>query len=226
VLKFAVIAEGPCDQIVIENILLGYFQDEAEDPVVNYLQPPPTTGDEPAPPGGWTLVLQSLRRGDVSQALQFNDYVIVHIDTDKQDDAGFDVPRRKDGAELSIEDRIASVIGRLTNEIDGTFYQAYKDQVLFAIAVDSTECWLLPLLLQNKKAAKTTGCLAAANNELRKANKKGLASQDGCKFSIAYDEASREYRKRKTLEKHRDRNPSLSIFVKSLDEVRRSREDT
>ena len=31
-LKFGVIAEGPTDQTVIENILLGYFEDQDDEP--------------------------------------------------------------------------------------------------------------------------------------------------------------------------------------------------
>ena len=38
-LKFGIIAEGPTDQIVIENILLGYFQDQDDEPVINPIQP-------------------------------------------------------------------------------------------------------------------------------------------------------------------------------------------
>jgi len=221
VLRFAVIAEGVCDQRVIENIVLGFFQDEDEEPILNPIQPPPMGSGSPAPPAGWTLVLQSLRRGDAQQAMQFNDYVIIHIDTDVQEEAGFDVPRRKDGVELSVSDRVANVIARLTLEIDATFYEAYKGRLLFAIAVDSIECWLLPLLLKNKKAEKTTGCLAAANKELRRANRKGLSSKDH-KFPAAYDDASREYLNRKTLVKLRDKNPSLALFIRQLDIIHKA----
>ncbi len=51
--SFAILAEGVTDQAVMENILLGYFGDEDEEPVVTYVQPP---RDTKAAPGGWTLV--------------------------------------------------------------------------------------------------------------------------------------------------------------------------
>jgi hypothetical protein len=53
VLKFGVIAEGPSDQQVIENILLGYFQNEEEEPVINPVQPPRRPlGRHPRPAAG------------------------------------------------------------------------------------------------------------------------------------------------------------------------------
>jgi len=216
VLKFGVISEGPSDQPVIENILLGYFQNEAEEPVINPVQPPPRTSVSPSPPGGWTRVFDSLKRGEPEKALQFNDYLVIHIDTDVQEEPGFDVPRREGGSELSIPDRINRVIDRLRIDIDAAFYQANAHRILFAVAVDTIECWLLPLLYDNNKAAKTTGCLQAANAELRTTKRKGLSAGE-TKFHPAYDQASRDYTKRKKLMEQHDKNPSLRLFIKQLD---------
>jgi hypothetical protein len=214
--KFGVIAEGPCDQQVIENILIGYFGDQ-EEPVINPIQPATPASGADAAHGGWTLVFASLRRGDPQLALGFNDYVVIHIDTDVQEEAGFDVPRREDGVELSIPDRVRRVISKLTNCIDAPCYQAHASRILFAVAVDTIECWLLPLLYSNNKVKKTTGCLGSANVVLRRAGKNGLSGADGAKFPKAYNAASREYQKHKTLMEHRDKNPSLTLFIEQLD---------
>jgi hypothetical protein len=217
VLRFGVIAEGLTDQIVIENILLGYFQDE--EPVINFVQPLPATSGPTAPPGGWTLVFESLKRGEPQKALQFNDYLVIHIDTDVQEEPGFDVPRREQGRELPIADQVDLAIVRLKQDIDATLHQARSDQILFAVAVDTIECWLLPLLYNNKKVEKTTGCLNAANSALRKANKDGLSAGE-TKFPRAYEKASSDYAKRKTLLERGIKNPSLALFIKQLDAVR------
>ncbi len=212
--SFGIIAEGATDQSVIENILLGYFADQEDDPVINPVQPSRPSGENPA---GWPQVFQSLKQKDYEGALQFNDFLVIHIDTDVQEELGFDVPRREGGKVLSDPDRINRVIARLKKDIDANYYQANADKIVFAIAVDSVECWLLPLLhlVDKKKAAKTTGCLDTANNVLRKANKKGLAAGDK-KFVPAYEAASSDYRKRKTLLKLRGRNLSLEHFIKQL----------
>ena len=213
VLKFGIIAEGPTDQIVIENILLGYFQDQDDEPVINPIQPPRPLTETPA---GWGHVFKSLERKDYEGALQYNDYLVIHIDTDVQEEPGFNVPRREGGKDLSVSDRVARVIARVKQNIDPAFYEVNAHRILFAIAVDAIECWLLPLLYGDKKAAKTTGCLEAANQALRKANQNALSSGDN-KFPRAYEKASAGYRKRKTLLERNDQNPSLKLFVQQLD---------
>ncbi len=216
--RFAIIAEGQSDQAVIENILVGYFQKGDEEPIVNHVQPPPPTPHCPAPQAGWTLVFSSLKRGDPQKALQFNDYLVIHIDADVQEEAGFDVPRRGlNNKELLVPERIERIIEKLKAHMDGTFYEANADRILFAVAVDTIECWLLPLLHSDKKAKKIVGCLGSANAALGKANKKGLSSGE-TKFPPAYDDASREYRKHNRLREHCDRNPSFQVFIKRLDD--------
>jgi hypothetical protein len=218
VVKFAIVAEGLTDQLVIQNILLGYFEDEDEEPVINFVQPLPATTSLPDPPAGWTRVFEALRRGEPQKALQFHDYLVIHIDTDVQEEDGFGVSRREEGKELSIPQRIERVITRLERDIDAAFYRDNTQRFLFAVAVDTIECWLLPLLYKNKKAEKTTGCLEAANTALRKANKNGLFAGE-TKFPRAYDQASDDFTKRKNLMKHRGKNPSLKLFIKQLDDL-------
>ena len=62
-LKFGIIAEGPTDQIVVENILLGYFGAEI---VVNPIQPPRPLTENPA---GWGHVFKCLERRNYDGAL-------------------------------------------------------------------------------------------------------------------------------------------------------------
>jgi len=213
VLRFGVIAEGPTDQTVIENILLGYFADQEVD--VRPIQPPRPLSETPA---GWGHVFKSLQRKDHEGALQFNDYLVIHIDTDVQEEPGFEVPRREEGKELSVQERVSRVIEKIKCYIDIDYFEMNKHRFLFAVAVDSIECWLLPLLCGGKKAAKTTGCLEAANKALRKANENALSAGDN-KFLRAYEKASRGYLKRKILNKARNKNPSLALFVNELDDL-------
>ncbi len=129
-LTFGVIAEGPTDQTVIENILLGYFDGQDEEPDIRFIQPPRPLSETPA---GWGLVFKSLEREDYEGALQYNDYLVIHIDADVQEEPGFDVPRRERGKELSLSDRVDRVIARLKENIDKRFYQANAHRILFAI---------------------------------------------------------------------------------------------
>jgi hypothetical protein len=84
----------------------------------------------------------------------------------------------------------------------------------------TTECWLLPLLVSDKKAAaKTVNCLTAANRALRKANKEPLSAADGRKKSPRrYREVAAPYLKKQTLEKKGRQSPSLARFMDALAE--------
>jgi len=79
---------------------------------------------------------------------------------------------------------------------------------------------MLPLLFpaDKKKASKVTGCLKTATDQLRKMDQDGLSAGD-TKFQKAYEQASREFRKRKELMNHRDRNPSLELFIQQIDAI-------
>ena len=217
-LRFGIIGEGICDQVVIENVLLGYFQEQAEEPVVNYIQPPFAPPNQDPKPGGWTLVFNSISIKDPERALQFNDYLVIHIDADVQEEAGFDVPRCEGGKELSVDDRIDRIANRLRGEMNESFWQANAHRVLFAIAVDAIECWILPMLCDRNKAKKTAGCLTTANYALRKRNRHAL-SAGGDKFPKVYEEESRHYRKKKVLLEVGRLSPSLNRFISRLEEV-------
>jgi hypothetical protein len=125
--RFALIAEGITDAAVIENILIGFFQDDEEEPAVNPVQlcdgRPLAPGQ--APPGGWTLVLDALRSGSVAKALQTNDYVVIHIDSDVCEEKGFDVPRREGAQPLAPLELAAKVRERLVSIIDTQFCEAH-----------------------------------------------------------------------------------------------------
>lgn len=223
---FGIIAEGITDQIVIENILLGCCAEDDAEPVVNYAQPLlDHTGQSKAPAyGGWALVLDYLRRGEHLKALQWNDYLVIQIDTDVSEQKGYDVPWRDGGKELEPRELAGKVIEKLRGLIGQAVCAEHGHRFLFAVAVHGIECWLLPLCFSNKKAAKITGCLKAANEERRRKNLKPLAKADGDeKDPQAYREASRPYTEREVLLKHRDRNPSLGLFVDQV-EVSRAAE--
>jgi hypothetical protein len=218
--SFGVVGEGVTDQIVVEDILLGYFGDE--EPIVNYVQPPlDKTGEtsEPAP-GGWGLVLKFFETGEHRRALQFNDYLVVQIDTDVSEQKGYDIPHREGGRELEVAELVTRVIQKFQGLIGDEFWKAHGHRLLFAVAVHSIECWLLPLLYDDNRATKTTGCLEACNRERIKRNKTPLSSsghKSETKNVKAYQEVAREYAKRKRLYAVHDRNPSLALFISQLD---------
>ena len=213
-LKFGVIAEGPTDQTVIENILLGYFEDQAGEPFVQYVQPPRPLTETP---GGWGHVFKSLERKDHEGALQFNDYLVIHIDTDVQEEPGFDVPKREGGKELSVPERVNRVIERLKSYIErGVLSRPVSTESCSPWQSIRSSAGSFRCSTMTKKQRRRLGVLNTANRALRKANQNALSGRKNA-FLPAYEKASSGYRKRKILIKFRNSNPSLELFIEQLD---------
>lgn len=147
--------------------------------------------------------------GEHRKALQYNDLLVLHVDTDVCDEVGFGVTKVADPDELAT-----AVQERLCTEMGEEFCSEYASRVLFAIAVDEIECWIMPLLFDGQKAkqGKTTGCLAAADRELARRDRDRL-SVGGEKKPKSYEKESRLFLKARTLQACAPLNPSLQRFV-------------
>jgi hypothetical protein len=198
---FALVTEGATDQTILVNILIGYFKEQRE-PEIHRDHPDPQAAKRY---GGWTLVLQYLRARKFRQAFQLNRWLIVQIDTDVAEDAGFDVPRQNEKGPLDLADFVRNVVDRLKAEIGEKDCLFYQDRFIFAIGVEQLECWILPLWFNDDKAGKTVNCtnrLGGCNqlrNELDRKNYRWIRKEE--KDTRSYDLASRAYRKRRNAVK-------------------------
>ena len=200
---FGLISEGITDNAILTNILVGYFNEDISE-YINHLQPPPNTS------GGWSRVLKYCSSIDFKNDLSRNDFIVVQIDTDKSFELPFDVAHEQDGQKLSVAELIENVKKRFEHlfiEAFGEgFLSTFGDRILFAIAVHSTECWLLPLHTNNvKDKVATTDCYKKLNKTV-----KGL--QKTYKF---YDKMSNELQIPRKLNLAVTENPSLKIFVEN-----------
>ena len=91
------------------------------------------------------------------------------------------------------------------------------EALAFAIAVNELECWLLPLVYDNKKAAKTVGCFEALTQGLKEQKEPGLLQRDGnSKAPRRYQDVAAPLRKPKVLANAVAHSPSLQAFVDRL----------
>ena len=204
-MTIGIISEGVSDQETLTHILQSFTENKDLDPAL--LLP---EADEPV---GWGNVLARCRSEEFKAAFQFNDLVVVQLDTDWL---------RRDGVpeewiipgihELTVEELVAVTRERLAKEIGEPFFTDHAHQIIFAIAVDEIECWFLALY-DNKKASKTTGCLDALNAALAKS---------GAKFSIHekkleyYRQMCAGFKKKKDLLAASQHNPSFRLFLDEL----------
>ena len=204
-ISFGLIAEGLTDQIVIEDILAGYFNSAYIE--VTPLQPK----RDKSKTGGWTLVFDYCRSKKFQEAFQFIDYIIIQIDTDVSEDYG--VAKLDENGEFTPQQLIGKVIEKFRNAIGDDFYSKYQQKIIFAISVHSIECWLLPLYYTDKKKkSKVKNCLDTLNLQVEKKHKFRIDAKN----PEYYREISEQYCKHKVLMKHYAENPRLKNFIEKI----------
>ena len=210
-INIGLIAEGLTDQIVIENILAGYFNNLDLD--ITPLQPQRDKKDENkfTGYGSWSQVFAYCRSRDFQDSFQSNDYIIIQIDTDVSEEYG--IPQQDENGELTPEQLIEKVIEKFKQEIGEDFYNKFQQRIIWAISVHSIECWLLPLYYQDSKKSKLKNCLGTLNQELIKKHDFTIDA----KKPEYYREISQKYSKHKNLMACYQDNPSLKSFVVDIE---------
>lgn len=140
----------------------------------------------------------------------------VQIDTDVAADYGVS-DRDEEGNEYPVEEMIARVRATRIARIGQGFYNKYSSHILFAISVQSVECWLLPLFFSDKKKSKTANCLGTLNQGLK--SRKSFSIDPSNKKPRYYEDISNEYTKHKRLMALYSSNPSLEVFVHELQKI-------
>ena len=209
---FGLVAEGNSDHAILENILLGLFEEDISDEITT-LQPIRGATDEAAIKafGGWYKVFEYCRSEDFRGAFQEVQYLIIQIDTDVSEQTHYDVKKTDESGKKLIPEVLIEKIKLkfkqiIVNEFGQDFLNNHQDRILFAISVDEIECWLLPLYYTDNTKSKTNNCDHKLHQKAGKFEKN---------YSD-YDKISKDFRKSKTLKKLYSQNPSLKIFVDSI----------
>jgi len=213
---FGFITEGVTDQVVIEYILNGYF--DTDDIDINELQPLRDETDQNRSKnyGGWKLVFDYCESAKFKEAFQFNDYIIIQIDTDVSEEVHYDISKQdENGKVLEVIDLIKRVKEKFKNLMGENFFNSHEEKIIFAISVHSIECWLLPLYYTDKKRYKIVNCLRTLNSAL---NKKEDFTIDPKNKNVAYyRKIAENFCKHKELMRLYKENPSLKIFIEEIE---------
>lgn len=155
---FGIISEGITDQVVLKNLIHGYFHDPDVD--VRELYP-----KDRIKPVGWTKVFDYCKSDEFKEAFHWIDYTIIQIDSDTKNDWGYsEIPDSINGDEQSVIDQILAIIEVFKEVIGIEFYHQQQEKIIFAIAVQSTECWILPFYATQKAHEfKIVNCLVTLN---------------------------------------------------------------
>ena len=212
-MDFGVISEGPIDQLVLENILFGFFEDK--NLLINPLQP------KPGESGNWDKVFKYCASKDFEAALtsEFRvDFLIIQMDTDFMRRQDVPAAYRIELTNLLPAEVATAMRNKIIEIISPDLYQQYAQRIIFAIAVDSIECWFLPIYFPNRPrtAAKTTNCIATLNTVLPQAEGFSIHAKE----EKYYRTISRNFLKKRDLERFAQRNSSLGLFLNELQKVK------
>jgi len=211
--SFALITEGITDQVALEAILKGHYKriDSDMEVICNPVQPIRDATDESRQGGfaGWEMVFEACSKTEVAaEALAWNDYLIVQIDTDMGDHANFGLPLAPDG-EVVEETVLVARTRALIAEKFGEAWPSVENRVFTAVSVHSLECWLLAL-------HATTDACSTNNCENRLSHLLARQNVPYEKVFRCYQDITKDFRKWRRLEQACQRRPSLDLFVKSL----------
>jgi hypothetical protein len=190
-----------------------------DDVDVNPLQPvrDETDQNRQGNHGGWEKIFEHCQNDEsILSALSSNDYVVIHIDTDCAEHVNFGVALTENGADKTDERLIAEVKELIASKVNTDIYQSYQNQILFAVAVHSLECWLLVLYADtDKEAAKTKRCEYHLKRLLIKKNMP-YQKDAPCYIQLC------GRKQMKNLKDVCGRNQSLSVFVADLMRINQS----
>ncbi|WP_339531538.1 hypothetical protein [Pseudomonas mucidolens] len=216
--NYALISEGITDQVILEKIIYTIIEAASgEEPDINILQPYRDATDNARQAkesfGGWEQVLEFCENPTkLSEALAFNDFLVIHIDTDCCEHQNFGVSLHRDETEIPVDELIKNVEDLINKKLTANFTAVYSERVIFAIAVHATECWLIPAhepLL--KKKNRTKSCEDHLKRALAKSGNHFEKNHD------TYFKLSSCFNKLKNINTHKQHNRSLEIFIDNLE---------
>lgn len=165
--SIALICEGASEVKMLTYIVTRYLGDEI---VVNAIQPALTQKGRQANEGGWLEVLNHCNDETINAIFATNDYLVIQIDTDACSQLNYDVNVYDEGHRKVADDILYErVRDRLLIGLSAGIKAKYSNRILFAICINETECWLLPLYYENdaKKRCATTNCIYILNQRLQ-----------------------------------------------------------
>jgi hypothetical protein len=208
--SFALITEGITDQVTIEAILYGLYDEDAE---VRPVQPLRDATDEARQGNraGWEKVFEYCAQDDFAAVFATNDYVIIQVDTDVCGHVNFPVARVDENGDRSTTVLVEDVKAFIDNKIAPAILAAYGHRIFYAISVHSLECWLLPVHASTAADRRRT-----KNCEIHLTRALGKKNIGFKKDYRAYTMLAKPLEKMAGIETVRKHNESFALFFASL----------
>lgn len=208
-MKFGLACEGITDQITIENILCGYFENPNLNEEITYLQPFFDETDQSRGKGGWKILLKYLASDRFQQDVSSCQFLILQIDTDIAEFLEI-----QNFQTLSIDVLIQEVIKIIVNKINqdqANFYEQCANKIIFAICVHSLECWLVSLHSERTEIDECYNFLKI----LPISSKIRITKREK-----NYNQLSKPFLIKENIDVVSQKDPSFQVFIQALKNIK------
>ena len=220
--SIGLICEGVSEINVMTRIISKYLGDEV---FVNPIEPETKRENGVLVQngyGGWQQVLSHCNDETVERILEYNDYLVIQIDTDASIQAGYDVaPLDENGRPKDVVVYFQDIKNRLLANISDVSQAKYEGRIVFAICMNEIECWLLPLYYSDKNRCKTNNCIHTLNQALTKKNVGGIPDTDKNSPNArrVYDKILKNLKNKKSIQDCAQYHYGFNELTKQLDKI-------
>jgi hypothetical protein len=216
-MKIGLIGEGVFDIPVISNIVAGITNNK--DIQIRILFP-----EDRVKPAGWPNVFGFINNPIFINSLIEFEVIIIHLDTDTCQDWKLGLNAFNED-EMSIEEFVNNLQKSLKEHIITIIENSQNsgelfEKIVFALTVNSIECWLLTFHLEKYSKSKTVNCINALNNYTSKKYgftiNKGGGKNTKYDWYKEYDELSRPFLKANNIHSSIKFNHSFQKFVEDF----------
>ncbi|SJM93431.1 conserved hypothetical protein [Crenothrix polyspora] len=206
---FGLACEGVTDQITLENILCGYFENSDLDEAITELQPLFDETDQKQGEGGWSILMKYLASARFRDDVLNTEFIILQIDSDIADKLGVN-NKDTNGRDLPPETIVSHIKTKLIESINNgasQFYETHAPKIIFAICVHSLECWLVA---HHAKHSAIHDCFDVL---------KTIIDQNVVRVAKKhknYNKLSEPFLIRKNIDASAEKDASFHIFIQSL----------
>lgn len=221
-MRLGIIAEGKADIAVIKAVVKTLIGIDSSDIV--QLRPSEQLDETDLNEmnfSNWNLVLKSCEDncllGAFFDILADDALLVVQIDTAERGEVGFDINAPLRTKDLDWKEYCVCLREAVKNKISNIIPEAYRDKVAYAIAIEETDAWLIPLF---DGACNETAQYANPKEHLhylisRIDGKKRKKYIDTSKNNLDYNYISKGIRK--GLRICRQKSKSLDLFCLDLE---------
>jgi hypothetical protein len=218
-MKFALITEGPSENRIIKHIIYNYFKNP--ELIFNQIQPKMAQGRQ-ASTGGWNEVLKYCESEALEDIFLENDYVVIQIDTDQSQIKPFDISHTHANNKLKTNEELYNdIVAKLISLVKPNVLAKNGNNIIFAICINTIECWLLPIYYTNNHKSAINTCLPKLNQALIKKNIKPIPTKDkNNALSIkSYDTILSNWKKKQDIVDASKHNRGYYSFIDSLSKI-------